>query len=333
MPRFEDLDITFRLDSIAVDVHADRWFGVEPYVIPVFFKIDGEGYNAFLRFFNTQPPEPGTTQVVETSEVQLQLLSLRDDGQPLIEVPPGPILRGVEVSSGETLDVSDIAVETSLQPVPLVIDVLGLFDLEDILNGLSDFVIQTVLEGLDVDVLNLVSENVSEVVARLLGLDEELDVCPPADLDPSELINAVEAEFNALIPGTVGGVFAVMENDDFDEDDAVTIQGSIHDLVAQTVEDITNSVTRVNPIPDFGEEDVDRDAVFWEIAGDLFLRLDPGFWFITLVGWMWAALDEPIGVMTPRFDHEALESGDQDFSETLTGADNTWTVSGIVEVG
>ena len=39
---FPDLDVTLELDDLTIVRARDRWFGVEPYALPVFFKIDGE---------------------------------------------------------------------------------------------------------------------------------------------------------------------------------------------------------------------------------------------------------------------------------------------------
>jgi hypothetical protein len=335
MPLFQDLDITFRLDELEVIEHSDRFFGeVEPYVVAVFFKIDGEGYNAFLRIANTQPPLEGTTQVVETSEVQLQLLSVPDDQEPFIAFAPGAILRGESLAGGETMDVSDIAFATTLQPVPLVIDVLGIADLRDILEGLSDVVLDALLGGEDVSLLNLVFDTFSEVVADLVGLDEDVDACPPGDEDLGEFMDAIEAEFNALIPGTVGGVFQMMENDDYDEDDVTAIRDAVRDLIAQTINDVTNSVTRVNPIPDADSVDVNEDEAFWAIAGALFLRFDPVFWFVAIVGVLWAANDDSVGDPVVRqFDHTTIDAGGETFSNTRAQDDNRWRLRGAVDVG
>ena len=176
MAIFEDIDINFQLDTISVEEVADRWFGVEPYVIPIFFKIDGERYSAFLRIFNTQPADEGTTEVTETTPIQLDLESTPED-RPHIFIPRGSILRAdaVDMEAGEELDVSDVQFETTLRPIPLVIDVLGLFTLEGILNGP---IFTELLNTSKMEVLNLAFEGASGFLAAALGLDEALDACP-----------------------------------------------------------------------------------------------------------------------------------------------------------
>lgn len=333
MPLFQDLDVEFRLDTLTVVEHSDRFFGgVEPYVIPLFFKLDGERYSAILRILNTQPPDEGTTEVVETSSVQFELES-DPERDPLILLPPGPILFDDTLESGDELDISRIAITTTLQPVPLVIDLAGVANLRQILEALAAApVLQEILEGTPIDALNLTLQGISEVVAAALGLDETLETCPDFDIETEGLIERIEAELNSLIPGTIGGVFVAMENDDFDEDDVVTIRNTVRNEIRRTLNDITDSVTRVNPIPDPDPAAVDRDALFSNVVGDLFFRCDPVFWFVAIVGFLWASADEFVGFHLQQFDHMTIDPAGNTFGAEMAGSENLWQITGTLAV-
>ena len=332
MAIFQDVDIELRLDTLSVEVHSDRFgTGAEPYVIPVFFKIDGESYSATLRIFNTQPPREGTTQVVETTPIQM-VLEADPFHVPTVFFPPGPILFNQTLEAGDDMNVSNIAFQTTLRPIPLVIDVLGLFDLRDILESLLLPVVEETLEGQSVDLLNFTFEGISDLLGAALGLDETLEGCPRLDVDTEGFIDAIEAEMNALLPGTAGGAFVAMENDDYDEDDVLAMQRSVRDEIVQILNDTTDSVTRVNPIPDTSEDDVDQGALVLNIAGDLFLRCDPWFWFIASVGVLWAANDEFVGFHLEQFDHLAIGAADIPFSADLEGSENLWRLDGRLVV-
>ena len=333
MPIFQDLEIELRLDTLSVQVHSDRFgTGAEPYIVPVFFKIDGDAYSAILRIFNTQPPREGSTQVVETTPVQFVLES-DPFHEPTTFFPPGPILFNQTLVAGDSMDLSNIAFRTTLRPIPLVIDVLGLFDLREIMEALLLPVLQETVDGQPVDLLNLTLEGISELLGAALGLDETLEACPLLDVDTEEFLNAIEAEMRSLIPGTVGGAFVAMENDDWDEDDVQTMQRSIREEIVKVLNDTTDSVTRVNPIPDTSEDDVDQDALVLNIILDLFLRFDPLFWFIATGGFfssllLLASNDEFVDFAYVDFDHTRID-GDRGFASELEGA----RISGALKEG
>ena len=329
MPIFQDLDVELRLDTLSVEEHSDRFgTGAEPYVVPVFFKIDGEAYSAILRIFNTQPPREGSAQVVETTQVQLVLES-DPFHEPTTFFPPGPILFDQTLVAGDSMDVSNIAFPTTLRPIPLVIDLGGLVDLRSILEALLVPVVSDFLDSDPVNLLNLTFDGISEVLGGALGLDEMLEACPDLELDIEGFLNTIEAELRSLIPGTIGGAFIAMENDDWDEDDVQTMQRSIRDEIVQVLNDTTDSVTRVNPIPEVpSEDDIDRDALLFNIILDLFVRFDPVFWFVATVGGLLlASNDEFVGVAVRPFDHRSID-GDTPFNDRLKGSENVWHLEG-----
>lgn len=333
MPILQSLDLRYKLQKLEIKKASDRWFGVEPYVIPMFFKVDGDRFSAFLRLLNTQPPDEGTTQVVETRAVQLQLTA-DPEHEPTISMPSGPILRSDihDLDAGDEMSASDLDVkfDTTLKPIPLVIEVLGLFNLNDILEKLRDPVAKLILEASgEVELINLAVESVSDYVAKFMGLDEELETCPGLDVDVDEMINQIEADFESLIPGTIGGVFVMMENDDFDEDDVAAVQGVLVGFLKDTLNDATDSVALVNPIP---EVDIDpaaaADALIWDIAGALLFRFDPWAWCILTKGWLWGAPDDMVGFVERHFTHMDIGEDDKTFSETPEEADgNKWKLT------
>lgn len=335
MAIFEDIDLRFRVREIEVEQHDDRWGGDEPYVIPVFFKVDGERYTMTVRIFNTQPPDEGTSEVVETSALQLELESDPEE-EPLVFLPPGPLILGESATAGQRVSLPDIVFETTLQPIPLAIDILGLFGFGAIADRIADQPIVTeLIEGEMVDLLNLTLNGISDVLGKALGLDETLESCPPLDVDADDFVRHIEAEMRGLIKGSVGGVFVALENDDFDEDDAQTVQGTIRDEIVRILNEITDGVTRVNPIPDVDPESVvDRDALELQIICDLVFRWDPGFWLMGTAGWLWGGPDDTIGVHVQMFDHESIEPGTTGFSARLNnGSDrNEWILRGNLRV-
>ena len=122
----------------------------------------------------------------------------------------------------------------------------------------------------------------------------------------------------------------MQENDDFDEDDVETVRATVRRALEGAINDITNSVARVNPIPETDEITVDQDALFWELLGDLFSRLDPGFWFSNTIGLLWGGSDEHVGMVLQKFDHTTIGDG-RGFSVQRTGENNTWVLSGRIE--
>src|SRR5215204_1462131 len=109
MALLESVNVTIALSELTIRKADDRWGGVEPYVVPVFYKVDGERYRATLRIFNTLQPRPGTTEV-GAGIVQFAVDTLDDLGQvvqednPLTYVPPGNLLGRGEFGSGQKVD-------------------------------------------------------------------------------------------------------------------------------------------------------------------------------------------------------------------------------------
>jgi hypothetical protein len=337
MALFHNVPIHFTLTKLRVFEHYDRWSGVEPYVIPVFFKIDGDRYSAVLRVFNTQPADEDTTEVTETTPIQFELETNPEDNPPIF-FPASNILRPArqqDIQNDEEIDISDIELTTILRPIPFRIDILGIWDLIDLLH---QPIVTATLDGFPTGLLNLAFDGVSELIGKAVGLDEEFDSCP--DIEWSEdFINAIEAQFEGLIPGTVGGLFVVMENDDMDEDDVRVMQDSIVVILREQINNITNSITRVNPIPetDISTELQDTNSLLAEIVLNLALRLDPGFWGIGTLGWLIGSPDDFIHTYLRIYDHMLINDMDEDgdlFSETFTDPEqeNRWKISGRLEL-
>ena len=60
--------------------------------------------------------------------------------------------------------------------------------------------------------------------------------------------------------------------------------------------------------------DVDQTALVVNIAGDLFLRCDPWFWFIATVGTICAANDEFVGFHLQQYNHLTIVPGGDTFN-------------------
>jgi hypothetical protein len=325
MAIFNDLDINFRLDNLEVQEHSDRWAGVEPYVIPVFFKIDGDKYKATLHVANNDSSD---------SLITFDLKSQPAEHDPVIFTPPGPLLSGNEqLEDGDQLDLTNIAFATTLKPIPLDLDIAGVIGLDDILEKLSAPVIAEVIDGVVVDLLNVGFNGISDLLGAALGLDETLESCPDLDVDVAEFLNTVDVVLKTLIPGTVGGVFAAMENDAFDEDDVATVQTTLRSEIVDVINELTDTVTLENPVPDEDAATVDQDALQWRIIGDLFFRFDPLFWWVMTAWILYATPDDFIGYHIQTFDHTSIDvDSDNIFAKELEGDDNRWRLQGSLTV-
>ena len=78
--------------------------------------------------------------------------------------------------------------------------------------------------------------------------------------------------------------------------------------------------------------DVDQTALVVNIAGDLFLRCDPWFWFIATVGTICAANDEFVGFHLQQYNHLTIVPGGDTFNAPLEGSENLWHLDGTLVV-
>lgn len=336
MALFKDANVTLALDILRIWSADDRYRGVEPYVVPVFFKVDGERYGASLRIAHAQVPRPGTTEQPAQGQISLSVDTFRSgvkpidatvadiqEDNPLLWVPPGNLLkRGSNVGSGEQVVVRDVSFTSDLIPIPFRIDVFGQYvNAVDALRGLL-----VPLEDELHDTINLVFLGLNEFVAGLVGLDEAFESCPVGSGGTSDFLNDIEAQLEAMIPGTIGGVFVCMENDAFDEGLAKDLRSSVKDEVASVINNTVNALNELNVIPD-PERWIDEDAMAGNVASDLTwpVLTDIGisigaivagalaknvglglYGIVTILSWAIGGKDDPIGVVTATFDHSNL---------------------------
>lgn len=273
MALFETKNVTIALETLTISEADDRWRGVEPYIIPIFYKVDGEGYEAVLSIFNTIQPREGTTEVEEDGNIQFSVNSLQpnpnqvETDNPIIYVPPGSLLDRGQFDSGETVDISDIFYTTDLVPIPFKIDVLGIANEGQLLDALSDLLVSDSEVG---NAFNTIFLSLNDFLASLIGLDERLESCPSILDDGEDFVNNIEAMFNCLIPGTVGGVFVFMENDEFSESNAKDLRSSVRDEVATILNDTINAIALNNPIPD-PEDQIDPAIIEDNVISDMTL--------------------------------------------------------------
>ena len=341
MALLKTVNVTLALNELIINKASDRWRGVEPYIVPVFFKVDGERYEATLRILNARDPREGSTErPPEPGGVfQFSLDSLHPDptkdnvpekDYPYIFVPPGKLLgRGSNHDAGSKIDISDVLFTTNLEPIAFKIDVLGLSDINSIMSALQGLLVAE--EDNDEDglngVLNTFYNGFNATIAGLLGLSVELESCPPLDKeDLEDFFKNFEAQFNCLIPGTVAGVFTCMENDEFSESLAKDLQDSIREEVENSINDTVNAVARNNPIPDpdhYQDEDISLENVISDLTGPVILSFLWGFGLflfgvatlnigLALYGlfssasWLLGGQDDAVGTYSVAFDHGVL---------------------------
>lgn len=366
MALFETVNMTLALSELVIDEADDRWGGVEPYVVPAFYKVDGERYQAILRIANSMRPRPNTTEEMVIGSIQFSVNTLADavDGvipvdsigeplivedNPLTYVPSGNLLGRGEFDSGDTVDVSDIAFTTNLIPIPLRIDVLGLPN-ATIIDALQGALV-TVAEVQGA--LNTVYLSLNNLIADLFGLDEELETCPVGDGGSSDFFNQIEAQFNCLIPGTVGGVFLCMENDEFGESLARKVRSSLKDEVEAVLNNTINAIALTNPIPDpdlYTDPDAIADNVgsdlTWPVVANIGLSLGAivlgllarnpfvaVYGVISSLGWAIGGPDDPISQATFVVDHTMLsDPAALSFEVPIVGDGNKWRLRGAATV-
>ncbi|MGA7303407.1 MAG: hypothetical protein WBW88_00975 [Rhodothermales bacterium] len=355
MTLFETKNVTFALKELFIEKADDRWGGVEPYVVPVFYKIDGQRYRATLRILNSQPPRPGSTEVPAPGALQFSVETLNDAGDtiqednPLVYVPPGNLLGRGEFDSHGHVDLSDVSFTTDLIPIPFVIDVLGLPNLT-IVDALQGLIVPVEdLQG----TLNTFFISLSALIADMFGLDEHFEKCPPGEAVVVNFLNDIEAQFKCLIPGTVGGVFLCMENDEFSEGLARDVRSSLRDEVKTILNNTIDAIQLYNPIPD-PDYYIDEGTISDNVGGDLtwpvvahvglslgaivlgYLTYNPFvavYGVISSLGWAIGGPDDPIGQATFTVDHTMLEDpAALSFFSRVAGDDNVWYLSGGVTV-
>lgn len=343
MALFQPIGVTLGLEKLSINTSDDRWWDVEPYVVPIFFKVDGERYLASLRIFHSQQPRDGSGEQPTSlagGEVQLSLDTVETgtwptdpvpdihEDNPFIYVPPQDLLGRGSFDDGDNVNLQDVALSTTLYPIPLRIDVAGTYmTATEAVEGLF-----VPIEGAIHDAINLVFLKLDDFIGGLFGLDEMLESCP-TDLGSSDFLKDIDAQFNAMIPGTVGGVFVLMENDAFDEDLAEDLQSSIRDEVAHVINHVVNGINQTNFIADVDRvlDGMDvagdiQDDMFWPALGDIGISvgaigLSIGafvlgslvigiplalYGIINLLSWIAGGPDDRIGVLNVKFDHSDL---------------------------
>jgi hypothetical protein len=354
MGLFETKNVTLALDKLVIIEHSDRFFSsVEPYVIPVFYKVDGEGYEAVLRIFNTIQPREGTTEVEQPGFIQFNVNSLQngpgpEQDNPFTYIPPGDLLGRGSFDSGDEVDLSDVSFTTNLQPIPFRIDVLGLSNQDQILDALRGLLVDDPSFG---TLLNTAFISINSFLSALLGLNETFESCPPFSENIDEFLNNIEAQFNCLIPGTVGGMFVFMENDEFSESVAKELQNNVRDEVERVLNDTINAIALNNPIPDpeiWADEEEIADNITsnmtWPVLSRILLSVGilvlgaisfnvflVAWGLFTSLGWLFGGPDDQIGQVELAFDHTSLQ--DNDFVPgVVSGDDNEWEVHASIRV-
>jgi hypothetical protein len=331
MALFGKADVTLALETLRFWSIHDRYGGIEPYVVPIFFKVDGERYLASLRIFHSQQPRDGSYE--QPAEIANGLIEIGvdtvksgtspndddpeiEEDNPYIYVPPGKLLTHGTVSEDAQINLRDVAFRTELLPIPFRIDVSGSYmNLTDALDGL----IATIGEDADL-VLNLVYTKMSDLIGDLFGLDERLETCPDTDISSSEFLTNIDAHFRAMIPGTIGAVFLCMENDDFDEDLAQELRSQVRDEVAGAINHVVNGLNHRNLIPAVNRL-VDAEVISAAVKSDmtipvlkkismtLQLSWSAGFGIygvLTGIGLLSHGQDDPIGAVTVTYDQSEL---------------------------
>jgi hypothetical protein len=336
---FKKVWVTLALDVLRIRAADDRYDGVEPYVVPVFFKVDGERYLASLRINHAQQPREGSTEQ-EGGIIQLSVDTFAtgvspdeaktediQEDNPLVYVPPGDLLGRGTFDSGEQLLMSDVFFKTRLLPIPFRIDVSGTY--VSAVEAFGGLIVG--LEGQVYAALNTVFVSLDDFIGDLFGLDEVFETCPATDEGSSEFLEEMDAHFKAMIPGTIGGLFVCMENDAFDESLAKDLRSSVRDEVASVINDTVNALNLINAIPDaerFTDTVEIQDNILWDllrpVATDVTMSLGglslggivasaltggglTGLYSI-LTGLSWAAggKDDTIGQLTLTYDHSDL---------------------------
>lgn len=365
MALFETQNVTLALDTLTITNNDDRGIGilglteVEPYIIPIFYKVDGEGYEAVLRIFNTVQPREGTTEVEQPGFVQFNVNSLQENSNeveqdnPFIFVPPENLLGRGSFDDGEEVDISDITFTTDLEPIPFKIDILGLADEGDLIDRLQELL---VIEPSLGTFINLALFSINRFLAALIGLDETFESCPSVIEGFDDFLNNIEAQFNCVIPGTVGAVFVCMENDEFSESHAQNLRDSVREEIESVLNDTINSIALNNPIPD-PDRYVDSAEIEDNIIGDLTwpIILDIGLsigvvivgiltlnivavvWgFFSALAWAFGGLDDFIGQHQVSYSHSDLVDGatslDIDHIMEEEEGDNEWRIRGTFRV-
>ncbi len=334
MALFKTMDVTLALGTLRIGTADDRFGGVEPYVVPVFFKVDGERYLASLRINHAQQPRPGTTEqpggqiqlTVDTFATGVwpsdaRVKDIQEDN-PFLYVPQGDLLVRGSLDSGDQVSVSDVSFNSKLIPISLRIDVRGTYmSLAEAFQGLL-----VAIEGELSEALNSVFISLDQFIGDLFGLNETVESCPDADLGSGAFLNDIDAQFKAMIPGTIGGLFVCMENDAFDEDLAKDLRSSVADEVAHVINNIVNALNLTNAIPEV-ERFKDDIAIQGNITSDLTwpaiadIGVSLGaivasalagnvplgvYGILTGLSWAIGGLDDTIGQLTVTFGHSDL---------------------------
>lgn len=367
MALFQPTTVTLALETLTINSADDRWWDVEPYVVPIFFKVDGERYLARLGIQNSENRGEGD----ETSSLAGGLIELTVDtvetgtwptaaqpdihhNNPWVVAHPGSLLGRGSFDSGGHVNMSDVSYSSTLYPIPFRIDVQGTYmSAAEAFEGLL-----VPLEGL-YTAINLVFVKLDDFIGGLFGLDEEFESCP-TDVGSSDFLKDIDAQFNAMIPGTIGGVFVLMENDAFDIDLVNALRDSIKEEVAHVINHVVNAISEAKITPsvdsvtdkmDF-EGDIESDltmpflgdigitagaiglSIGALLLGALVIAIPLGLYgILTALSWLIGGFDDKIGVVQMKFGHSDLvglgpgDSIPDAISSQEEDGDNEWTLS------
>ena len=281
---FPDLDLTLQLGDLRLDQINDRFFGVEPYAIPVFFKIDGEKYRIRIDL-----PAPGSGGIDFHARLIGPGAATADGGAsselPHVDLFDGPgqtLIDDRSFDQGVVADMSRVRFRTTLKPIPLEISVGPQTLVDAIGEELPD----------DIDTtINAVIYEIERTIEFLFDIEVQ-GTCPDSDTD--SLLNELSTIFRTAVPGLAGGVITMAENDNFVERHARSVQAEIAAVVQEEIRELLTTAPLVGP---FGTPTVSD----WERTS-LGLRLATfgGGWF-ALESLGWGALGGLIGVAVAGF--------------------------------
>jgi hypothetical protein len=231
---FPDLDLTLRLGDLSLDQINDRAGGVEPYAIPVFFKIDGENY-----LIRIDLPGPGSGELAFDANLIGPGAATADGGAdpdlPLVDLFDGPnqtLIDDRSFDQGVVADMSRVSFRTTLRPIPLEISV-GSY----VIGGELPDDIDTTIDAVIYDI---------ERTIEFLFDIEVHGTCPGTVT--GSLLNELSTMFRTAIPGIAGGVITMAENDAFAERHARSIQAEIGAVVQEEIRELLTTVPLVGPI-------------------------------------------------------------------------------------
>jgi hypothetical protein len=333
---FPDLDLTLRLGDLKLRKVNDRWFGVEPYAMPVFFKIDGENYRIRIDLpgpgsggiaFDAKLLGPGAAMEVVGASTDLPQFDDSPDLPPvdLFDGPGETLIGGQSFDRGDVADMSRVRFRTTLKPIPLEISV-GSQTLVDAIGGELPEDIDTTIDAVIYDI---------ERTIEFLFDIEVHGTCPHTDTD--SLLNELSTIFRTAVPGVAGGVITMAENDDFAEHDARSIQAQIAAIVQEEIRELLTTAPLVGPpgtptvsewealslglrLATFGAGGFALGALGWGIVGGL-IGFAVGGFFVGIIGFgIGLALNAvPDRILLVNGEPASIMVGHLDFWDPVTG--------------